>query len=788
MSPTSSIRRDASPAPSNPAARDETTPLVRRAAVIGAGSMGGGIAAHIANAGVPVLLLDVVPEGATDRNALAKAAVARQLSTGGFMHPDRADLVETGNVEDHLDRLADADWIVEAVFEDLAVKQALYRKIEAVRHDGSIISSNTSTIPLHQLVESLGPRFAAGFVITHFFNPPRQMQLLELVRGEGTHADVYSRMQSIGHVLLGKTVVACRDTPGFIANRVGNYWMSVAVLEARRLGLTVEEADAVMGAPFGIPRTGIFGLFDFVGINLVPLVWGSFMRTLGPDDAHRKHDVSADPLIADMIARGLVGRAGPGGFYRRKGPDGAPVDEVIDLATGDYRPREMTRLAGQGATDLRQLCEQTDRMGRYAWAVLSNLVTYAATAAPEIAEDVPSIDRTLRLGYNWKHGPFELADRAGLAWIVARLEQEGRAVPDLLRQAADRGGFYIGDETLTTDGRPAPSVEGVLTLAAVKRGRTRIDGNASASLWDMGDGVAALEIHTKLNACDAAVVDLVERAPVRVAEGFRALVIGSDEPRAFSAGADLDTFIGYIHAKDWDGLARFVARGQSAWLGLKYAPVPVVAAAVGLALGGGCELMMHADAVVAHSELNAGFPERKVGIIPGWGGVTQMLLRWTAKLRAPGRAAAIVFDVISNGDPTSSAHFARGAGFLRADDDIVMNRDRVLALAKQRAIRMAGGYVPPERAMIEVAGASRLGWFEGRIDMAQADGVFTEVDGEIALALAGVLIGGNAPSGARLSERELMALELAAMVDLAKRPKTLERLEHMRATNRPLRN
>jgi len=312
---------------------------LRRAAVIGAGSMGSGIAAHLANAGIPVLLLDIVPEGALDRDRLAKAGIERQLATGGFMHAGRAELVKAGNVEDHLDLIADADWIVEAVFEDLEVKRALYRRIEQIRRDDSIVSSNTSTIPLAQLIDGQTARFAGDFVITHFFNPPRQMQLVELVRGEHTRPEIIERAWAMVEQGLGKTVILCHDTPGFIANRVGNYWMSVATLEAKRQGLTVEEADTVMSTPFGIPRTGIFGLFDYVGINLVPLVWGSFMKTLAADDAHRAHDLTAEPLFTQMLAQGLTGRAGPGGFYRRKGPDGAKVDDVLDLETGLYRAR-----------------------------------------------------------------------------------------------------------------------------------------------------------------------------------------------------------------------------------------------------------------------------------------------------------------------------------------------------------------------------------------------------------------------------------------------------------------
>ncbi|WP_210191339.1 3-hydroxyacyl-CoA dehydrogenase/enoyl-CoA hydratase family protein [Mesorhizobium australicum] len=764
--------------------------LISRAAVIGAGSMGSGIAAHLANAGVPVLLLDIVPDGASDRDTLAKAAVERQIKAGGFMHPERAALIEVGNVEDDLGRIVEADWIIEAVFEDLEIKKALYRRVDEARRAGSIVSSNTSTIPLGQLIEGASPRFKGDFVITHFFNPPRHMQLLELVASPATRRDVLERITAIGDRVLGKSTVLCRDTPGFIANRVGNYWMSVAALEAMRLGLTVEEADAVMSTPFGIPRTGVFGLFDYVGINLVPLVWGSFMRTLAPEDAHRDHDITADPFFADMLRRGLVGRFGPGGFYRRKAQDGGRVDEAIDLRTGEYRPRRKPELESLSASDLRSLCAADDRGGRYAWSVFSHLIGYVAAIAPEIGDDVAAIDLTMRLGYNWSEGPFQLADRVGPAWIIDRLQAEQRQVPPLLRRAAELGGFYPEEESvLGTDGvlRRAEHPEGVLALASVKKSGGRVDGNESASLWNLGDGVAGLEIHTKMNACDMAVVEQVEQALNRVSADFQALVIGSDNKRAFSAGAKLDVFIALVKAGDWAGLESFVARGQAAWLGLKYAQFPVVAAAGGLALGGGCELMMHADEVVAHAELYAGLPERKVGIIPGWGGVTQVLLRAQERSADAPTAAVKAFDLIAGGEVTSSALSAVDAGFLRASDRIVMNRDRLLAVAKARAIELAVDYAAPNRAEIAVDGAAATRRLEERIAGQVAAGGFTETDAGVARELARVVAGGVA-NPAVLSELDLMRLELSSMLELARRPTTLERLEHMRATNKPLLN
>ncbi|MCP2138347.1 3-hydroxyacyl-CoA dehydrogenase [Rhizobium sp. SLBN-94] len=765
-----------------------TSGAIEKAAVIGAGSMGSGIAAQLANAGIPVVLLDIASLTG-ERNALATSGIEKQLKTGGFMHPARAALIETGNIEDDLHRIADADWIVEAIVEDLDLKRALYRRIEAVRRDGSVISSNTSTLPLNQLTEGLGERFAGDFVITHFFNPPRIMPLLELVGGERTRAAALEKARLIGDVVMGKTIVACRDTPGFIANRIGNYWMSVASLEAMRLGLTVEEADAVMGKPFGIPRTGIFGLFDYVGIQLVPLVWGSFMRILSADDAHRAHDITKDSFFVSMLDRGLIGRFGPGGFYRRRFPTGERIDEVIDLVTGDYRSRQEPDLASlRDASHLRQLCEHVDKGGRYAWSVLSKTVAYTASIAPDIADDVLSIDKAMRLGYNWRHGPFELADSVGVAWLAGQFVAEGIEVPPLLKAAVEAGGFYPkSGQYLNSDGSIETSrdAKGTLTVASIRRNSQPVDSNASASVWDVGNGVACLEIHTKMNACDIGVISLVEKLPDLIGGDFQSLIIGSDNARAFSAGAQLDTFIDHVTAQDWAGLTNFIRRGQNAWLALKYAPFPVVAAAGGLALGGGCELMMHADEIVAHSELLAGLPERKVGILPGWGGVTQLLVR-QQKLADMKNAAEKTFAVIAGGDVSGSALLARDAGFLRSADTIVMNRESLLSAAAARAADLANNYQARAREQITVGGPAQRAQLLSTLSVQAWSRTFTATDQRIVAKLAWVISGG-AEQGV-ISEEGMMTLELEAIVDLAREPETLARLQHMRSTNKPLLN
>ena len=762
---------------------------LRRAAVIGAGAMGSGIAAHLANAGIAVDLLDIVPPDAGHRDDMAKTGVERQLKSGGFMHPDRATRVRIGNIEDHLQRLAEADWIVEAVFEDIHVKRNLYTQIEAIRKNDSIVSSNTSTIQLADLMAGRSDSFARHFVITHFFNPPRVMKLLEIVSNNQTSSDVVARVDAMSDHLLGKSTIRCFDTPGFIANRVGNYWMSVASMEAFRLGLTVEEADAVMSRPFGIPRTGIFGLFDFVGIQLVPLVWGSFMKSLPVDDHHRYFDITQNKIFTTMLERGLIGRFGPGGFYRRKNEAGEHVNDVLDLNALEYRaaaPAEFPSLNHQ--TDLRTLCEYDDKGALYAFSVLSNVVTYASTIAGEIAENISDIDLAMRLGYNWKKGPFELADQVGADWITERLEKEGHPVPNFLRQAADNGGFYPGDRQMQQVGggvKTRRPLEGVLTLASIKRTSPRVTGNHSASIWDLGDDVAGFEIHTKMNACDEDVIAMAVQAVEVVKNDFRGLVIGSDHARAFSAGAQLDTFVHLCETHKWDQLSAFITSGQRAFHNLKYADFPVVAAAGGLALGGGAELLMHTNHVVAHAELNAGLPERNVGILPGWGGVTQLVLRHQHQNPDLIKGSMTAFQTVIECKTSPSALHARDMGLLRKTDSMIMNRDRLLAAAKAKVIELSTNYRAPRLASISVGGHAL---YEHLMEFAQGKKEFTSTDLDISRHVASIIAGINISSDRDCDELAFMDLERRAVLALAQQESTQARLKHMLTTNTLLRN
>jgi len=757
---------------------------IRKAMVIGAGSMGSGIAAQFANGGVPVILLDVTAEA-------ARAGVERQLKAQGFMDPSAAALVEVGGIADDLPRASEADWIVEAIVEDLAVKRDLYARLEAVRRAGTAVSSNTSTIPLAWLVEGQSDAFKRDFTITHFFNPPRHMRLMELVAGPATAPGIAAKVRGCAERVLGKTVVDCRDTPAFIANRLGCYWMSVAALEAQRLGLTVEQADAVAGAPFGIPRTGIFGLLDLVGIDLVPLVWSSLLGALPASDGHHAFDLTRDTLIQRLIAEGRIGRKARGGFYRMV--PGTKAREAVDLATGDHRPPQEAK----ANRDLRALIAQDDAMGRYAWSLLSHTITYTAAVAAEIADDAAAIDTAMRLGYGWARGPFALADSVGGALIAERLAAEGRPVPALLAQAAAEGGFHrrgpAGREARLTTGAWAPLKRpaGVLGLADVKDAGPPVMGNASASLWDIGDGVACLEFHTKMNAVDHGIIEMVETVAKGLPDGFRALVIYNDDPRAFSAGANLKFFVDRFDSGDLAALDAFVLRGQQAFRALKFSPFPVVGAPAGLALGGGCEVLLHCDAVQAHAEAYLGLVELKVGIIPGWRGTTEMLLRAAARDDRPAgpmKAATAAFEVIAGATVSGSALHARTLGFLRAGDGITMNRDRLLGDAKAKALSLVDGYAPPEPGAIVLPGPSGRASLMNLVQGWQRAGVMTGHDAVVAGWLARACTGGDGDPLVPVTEDGIAALERDALAALIREPATQARVRHMMDTGKPLRN
>ncbi|MBC2666282.1 3-hydroxyacyl-CoA dehydrogenase/enoyl-CoA hydratase family protein [Novosphingobium flavum] len=769
---------------------------ISRVCVIGAGVMGAGIAAQVANAGVPVLLLDVVRDPA-DRSAVARGAVERMLKTdpAPFMSKAAARLVETGNIEDDLAKVADCDWIIEAIVERLDLKQALYAKIEDHRHEGAIVSSNTSSIPLDRLVEGRSEGFRRNFLITHFFNPPRYMRLIELVSGTGSDPAQVARIADFADRALGKSVVRAKDTPGFIANRIGTFWIQAAMNAAFDLGVSVEEADAIAGRPMGVPKTGVFGLADLVGIDLLPHLKASLLATLPEDDPYRA--IARDEgLIGRMIADGFTGRKGKGGFYRLSA-DGQRRKEVLDLASGEYRAAaKAPSLPGKaGSGDLAALLALPGKAGAYAWAVLGPTLAYAASLVPAIADDIAAVDAAMKLGYNWKWGPFELIDRIGADRLAARLEGEGKAVPDLLRLAGGRTFWRVEGwkrQFLGLDGDYHDLVrpEGVLLLDDIKLAGAPVMKSGSAVLWDAGDGVLVLEFTGKMNALDGEVMALIGKAIPLVAARHKALVV-YNEGSNFSAGANLGLALFALNIAAWGEVEKLVVAGQQAYKALKYAPFPVVSAPSGLALGGGCEILLHSDAIQAHAESYIGLVECGVGLVPGWGGCGEMIDRWRknpAMPKGPMPAVSKVFETISTATVAKSAAEAKELGFLRPTDGVTMNRDRLLADAKARALQLAEGYVPPEPPQFRLPGPSGKAALMMAVEGFRARGLATPYDEVVAARLADVLTGGEADPVDVVSEEDMLGLEHRAFMALVRDPRSLARVEHMLETGKPLRN
>lgn len=769
---------------------------VKKVCVIGAGTMGAGIAAQVANAGIPVLLLDIVRDP-DDRNAVAAGAVAKMLKTdpAPFMSKAAAKLVETGNIEDDLAKIADCDWIVEAIVERLDLKHGLYEKIEAHRRPDAAVSSNTSTIPLGQLIEGRSEGFRSHFLITHFFNPPRYMRLLEIVTGAESDTALVERIADFADRTLGKSVVRAKDTPGFIANRIGTFWIQAALNAAFDLGITVEQADAIAGKPMGVPKTGVFGLVDLVGIDLMPYLQKSLTSTLPADDPYQAIARPA-PLIDRMIADGYTGRKGKGGFYRLN-RDAGKRKEAIDLSTGDYRPAikapSVSGAAGKG--DLADLIALPGDAGAYAWAILGATLSYAASLVPGIADDIVGVDTAMKLGYNWKFGPFELIDKIGAAQVAERLAAEGRPVPALLTLAGDRSFYRVENgkrQYLGLDGDYHDVVrpEGVLLLEDIKLSSQPLIKNGSAALWDIGDGVVAFEFTGKMNALDGDVMALIGKAIPLVQEKYKALVV-YNEGSNFSAGANLGLALFALNIAAWGEIEKLVAGGQEAYKALKYAPFPVVSAPSGMALGGGCEILLNSDAVQAHAESYIGLVECGVGLIPGWGGCGEMLDRWRqnpALPKGPMPSVAKVFETVSTATVAKSAAEAKEYGFLRPSDGITMNRVRLLSDAKAKALALVEGYAPPAPPEFRLPGAGGKVALELAVEGFQARGLATSYDGVVSGALADVLSGGEKDLIDIVSETDLLALERKAFMQLVRDPRTQARVEQMLVTGKPLRN
>lgn len=783
---------------------------IKKVAVLGSGVMGSGIAAQIANAGIPVVLLDIVPkEGG--RNSLAENAIKKQLDAKppGFAHKKNAKLVTPGNFDDDLAKeIKDCDWIIEAVLEKIEIKQDVYKKIDAVRKKGSVISSNTSTLPLHELTKGMSDAFKKDFMITHFFNPPRFMRLLEIVPGNASKEAV-AAIETFADVRLGKGVVVCKDTPGFLANRIGVYWMMVALLEAQKLGITVEQADAVMGKPVGIPKTGVFGLFDLIGIDLMPLIAKSMLATLPESDDFRK--IYKEPeLVMNMIKDGYTGRKGKGGFYRMNKAGEKKIKEAIDLKTGEYHTAEKKvdlASVSAGKQGLQAVLTSKDIGGQYAYNVLFATLYYAASLIPEISDDIVSVDTAMKTGFNWKYGPFEMIDKLGVDWFIEQVKAQNKPVPQILEKAKGKTLYKLENgkrEAFTIGGNFQAIVPpaGSLMLADIKLTKKPVMKNASASVWDLGDGIACLELTSKMNSVDPEILKMIEQSIELVKKDFKGLVIGNDADN-FSVGANLGFMLLAANMAAWTQIGEVIRAGQNAMMHLKYAPFPVVSSLSGMALGGGCEMVLHSNAVAGHIESYPGLVEVGVGLIPAWGGCKEMLLRYLGEkepkeksgfignLMATGGAMPViskVFEQIGMAKVAGSAQEAQDFKILRESDAITMNRVRVLADAKTKCIEMSKDYTPPKPAVLHLPGPSAKVAMSMAVDGFAAAGKATPHDVVVSKILAVVLSGGDTDISEPMTEQQILDLEYEGFMELVKTKGSLARIEHMLDTGKPLRN
>ena len=763
--------------------------------------MGAGIAAHCANAGCEVLLLDIVKEGG-DRSAIAKAAVQQMAKSNPemLMHKGNVKLISAGNIEDDLDKLSEVDWVIEVIVENLGIKTSLYASMSEHIGPDTIVSSNTSTLPRSELVEGMSSGMTSRFLITHFFNPPRYLPLLEVVTSSEVDDSVTERLCSFADERLGKRVIMCNDTPGFIGNRLGVYFIQRAFKATIDHGFTIEQADAMLGRPLGIPKTAVFGLMDLVGIDLSVHVIESLVSHLPEDDPF--HDIvgTGEDIIQKMIADGYIGRKGKGGFYRLNKDGGKRVKEARDLTTGEYAPADRKAAfpsARMGKQGLGPLMDYPDEGAAFVSDILLDSLAYAAHLVPDVTDDVHSIDSAMKAGFNWKRGPFEMMDSIGAASMVERLEASGRSVPGFLRTAADNGGFYsIEDgeiQRLAPDGSmvAVDRPESTLTVADLKRRGKPLKRNGSASIWDMGDEILLVEYHSKMNAMDPMNIEmLVNAVDLAESEGWKGIVIGNDGSN-FCAGANLGLVLFAVNLAAWKDVEDFIAAGQDTYQAVKYCEVPVVAASAGMCLGGGAEVLMHCDAIQSHAESYIGLVEVGVGIIPAWGGCKELMGRlrdFGLVSEGPMGAVMKAFEYIGTAQVAKSAEQARSMGFLGPSDGITMNRDRLLADAKARALELSSGYEPPEPRTYNLPGPTGRTALELAVRDLALSGQATPHDVVVTNELAWILSGGDTDMTETTEEDDILTMEREAIGRLGRHEDSLARMEHMLETGKPLRN
>src|SRR6266404_3002420 len=800
---------------------------VKKAAVLGAGTMGAQIAPHLANAGIPTLLLDIVPRELTAneqakgltleskevRSRIARAGLeaAQKAKPAAFFSADLAALVSVGNFDDDLAKLKDGDLIIEAVVENLQIKQGLYEKVEQHRRPGSVVASNTSGIPLQQLAAGRSEDFRAHFLGLHFFNPPRYMHLVEMIRTEWTKPEVSCSMFGFLDERLGKGVVVAKDRPNFIANRIGTFGALVTIHAMQEDGYSIEEVDKITGPAVGRPKTATFRTFDLVGLDVLAHVVKNLGENL-PEDPERATFAMPD-FVGKMIERGLLGNKTKAGFYKRQTSEGGKREIwTLDTATLDYRPAqkvklpslEMARNIEDTAERIKTLTWSKDRAGAFLWKTLSRTLCYAAERIPEIADTVVEVDRAMQWGFNWELGPFEVWDAIGVEKSVAKLKEEGRTVPANVQSMIDAGvksfyrkkdGKHFSYDFASEEYRPLADPPGTINLKSLKDRTGVIKKNSGASLIDLGDGVACLEFHSKMNSIGGDTLEMLKIALAEVEKNFVGLVVGN-QGKNFSVGANLMLMLMEAQDENWEELDMIGRFFQQSVMSLRYSPKPVVVAPFHMVFGGGCEMVLHADRVRASAETYIGLVEVGVGIIPAGCGTKEMLVRAMDSIPADMKDAdpfpfvKRAFETIALAKVATSAAEARDFGFLREEDSFSMNRDRLIADAKKEVLALAAtGYVQPQqRTDILALGNPALATLKLGVHLMKRAGYISDHDALIGEKLARILTGGDLNHETLVSEQYLLDLEREAFLSLIGTRPTQDRIAHMLKTGKPLRN
>ena len=807
---------------------------IHKVAILGAGTMGARIAAHFANGGIPSYLLDIVPPDADGaaRNKIAAAGLdaARKAKPAAFMDSSLARLVTIGNFDDDLKKLADVDWIIEAVVENLDIKRSLLKKVEAIRKPGTIITTNTSGLPVAKIAEGFSDDFRRAWFGTHFFNPPRYMRLLELIPTPEADRSLIDAVSHFCDVRLGKGVVMAKDTPNFIGNRIGTFSVLNVMRLMQEMDLTIEDIDALTGQAVGWPKSATFRTIDLVGLDILGHVVGN-MTTNVRDE---RSDLRLPDFFKQMLDRKWLGDKTKGGFYKKtKGAAGDDERLALDWKRLEYHPRQKPKFA---ALDMAKNIEDTgarlrtllgldggapqkgDKAGAFLWAALSDLWTYSANRVPEISDSIVEIDRAMHLGFNWELGPFELWDAAGVEATVARMKKEGKPVAANAEKLLASGQkSWYADDSRAASGRkywqlaagnwqPTEVSAGVWSVTVAKKSNGVVKKNSGASLVDLGEGVACIEFHSKMNSLGADIIGLILQTlkPGGPGDNFDAFVITNDATN-FSVGANLMLLLMSVQEEEWDDVDFAIRQFQGMTQAIKFSPKPVVSAPFGLCLGGGTEISLHAAARQPHAELYTGLVEVGVGLLPGGGGCKEMLLRAVdsatasrGKISGEALAGSVemmeamkkTFETIATAKVATSAHEARGLGFLSDSDRITMNRERVLSDAKARALELVhAGYEPPApRTDIPAPGESLLAALKMGVHLMRQGDFITDYEVKLAGKIAQVICGGNVTPGTPVSEQYILDLEREGFKSLCGERKTQERIQYTLKTGKTLRN